>query len=74
MTTNQISKGRKVALSMLSAGAGVSILALMAFFGGSERDPAWVWTLFYVAFFGGFLVGGLSLLALIALAFIRPKS
>lgn len=46
----------------------------MGFFGGSDRDPMWVWMLFYIIFFGGFAVSLLALLCLVILKlFVKPE-
>ncbi len=52
----------------------VSGCCLMGFFGGSARDPMWVWMLFYIIFFGGFAVSLLALLCLVILKlFVKPE-
>ncbi|MBC8066211.1 MAG: hypothetical protein H7Y17_15370 [Chlorobia bacterium] len=45
--------------------------ALAVFFGGSERDPPWMWGLFFIAFYGGILAGIVGLIAYIVLAVNR---
>ena len=38
-------------------GFGSAAVSFALFFGGSERDPMWIWTLFIIGFYGGLLSG-----------------
>jgi hypothetical protein len=56
----------KIAAWMLVGGVVSSVGALTVFFGGSERDPAWLWALFYLLFYGGIAAAITGLVLLLA--------
>lgn len=57
---------------MLVGGPLMTCGCLMAFFGGSDRDPGWVWALFIACFYGGQALGVAGLLMLVILGFQKP--
>jgi hypothetical protein len=59
---------------MIAAFGGPALTcgAFIFFFGGSSRDPGWMWLLYSACFYGGMAAGVAGLAALIAVAFVKP--
>jgi len=68
----ELKKKRELAQFMTLGGPSITVGTYFAFFGGAERDPAWVWALFYLGFFGGLAVGGIGLIWLLVFATEPP--
>lgn len=64
---------QRTCLYLFIGGGAVAFLALMVFFGGSERDPSWVWALFLICFFGGLATSAAGMLGLIVLALASKR-
>jgi len=72
MDARELNRKRDLALTMTLGGPAVTVGAYLAFFGGSERDPEWVWAGFYLCVFGGLAAGVIGLIWLLILASESP--
>ena len=67
MDARELAKKKDLARSLMVAGPSMTIGIYIANFAGSANDPAWVWGLFFLFFFGGivmFIVGAIWLFLL----------